>query len=187
MAELVYSMIASVDGYIADAEGRFDWAVPDAEVMAFVNDQERPVGTHLYGRRMYEMMVGWETDPSLAEQSSRMRDFAGIWQRADKIVYSTTLDGPSTARTRLQRRFDPDGIRRLKAEAGSDISVSGPRLAAHAFQAGLVDRCCLYLVPAVVGGGARALPDGLRLDLALRDERRFANGTVYLDYTVDTP
>ncbi|KIH97712.1 deaminase/reductase [Streptomonospora alba] len=184
MADVVYSMIASVDGYIADTEGRFDWAEPDAEVMAFVNDQERPVGTHLYGRRMYEMMAVWETDPSLAEQSPLMRDFAGIWQAADKVVYSTTLDEPSTSRTRLERRFDPGEIRRLKAEAGSDISISGPGLAAHALEAGVVDECQLYLVPVVVGGGTRALPDGLSLDLALKDERRFANGTVYLRYAV---
>ncbi|MFD0774095.1 dihydrofolate reductase family protein [Streptomonospora algeriensis] len=187
MAKLIYSMIASVDGYIADTEGRFDWAEPDAEVMAFVNDHERPVGTYLFGRRMYEMMAVWETDPSLAEESPLMRDFAGIWQAADKVVYSTTLEGPSTARTRLERRFDPEGVRRLKAEADADVSVSGPALAAHAFTAGLVDECHLYLVPAVVGGGNRVLPDGLRLDLTLHDERRFTNGTVYLRYGVKSP
>ncbi|GAA1758820.1 dihydrofolate reductase family protein [Streptomonospora arabica] len=187
MADLIYSMLVSLDGYIADTEGNFDWAVPDAEVHAFVNDLERPVGTYLYGRRMYDMMTGWETDPSLSAQSPEMREFAGIWQAADKVVYSSTLDAPVTARTRIERRFDPEDVGRLKAESGSDLAISGPALAAQAFRAGLVDTCHLFLVPAVVGGGNRALPDGVRLDLILRDERRFANGTVFLHYDVRNP
>ncbi|GAA4953064.1 dihydrofolate reductase family protein [Streptomonospora halophila] len=187
MADLIYSMLVSLDGYIADTEGNFDWAVPDAEVHAFVNDLERPVGTYLYGRRMYDMMTGWETDPSLSAQSPEMREFAGIWQATDKVVYSSTLDAPVTARTRIERRFDPEDVGRLKAESGSDLAISGPALAAQAFRAGLVDACHLFLVPAVVGGGNRALPDGVRLDLTLRDERRFANGTVFLHYDVRNP
>ncbi|MDT0303185.1 dihydrofolate reductase family protein [Streptomonospora wellingtoniae] len=187
MADLVYSMLVSLDGYVADTQGNFDWAVPDAEVHAFVNDLARPIGTHLLGRRMYDMMTGWDTDPSLAAQSPQARDFADVWQAADKVVYSATLDAPVTARTRIERRFDPDDVRRLKAESGSDLAVSGPTLAAQAFRAGLVDTCQLFLVPAVVGGGTRALPDGVRLGLTLRDERRFANGTVFLHYDVREP
>jgi dihydrofolate reductase len=182
VAKLVYASIISLDGYIEDASGRFDWAVPDDEVHAYVNDLERSVGTYLYGRGMYETMAGWETDPAVAEQSPLTADFAQIWQAADKIVYSATLATVSTARTRLERTFDPAAIRELKASAMRDLAVGGPNLAAHAFKAGLVDECHLFLCPVVVGGGKRSLPDHVRLDLELLDERRFANGVVHLRY-----
>jgi dihydrofolate reductase len=182
MAKLIYAAITSADGYIEDDTGGFAWAEPDDEVHAFVNDLERPVGTYLYGRRMYETMVGWETDPGVAAQSPLMADFARIWQAADKVVYSTTLETVSTSRTRIERAFDPDQVREMKASADRDLAVGGPGLAAHAFRAGLVDECHLFLVPVVVGGGKRALPDGVRLDLQLLDERRFGNGTVHLRY-----
>jgi dihydrofolate reductase len=186
VAKLIYSTIASLDGYIEDEDGSFDWAVPDEEVHAFVNDLVRPVGTYLYGRRMYEMMVGWETDPSLAEHSPLMRDFADIWQAADKVAYSKTLETVSTSKTRIERDFDPEAVRRMKASAGRDIFVSGPDLAAHAFKAGLVDECHLFLAPIVVGGGKRSLPDDVRMKLELLEERRFEGGMVYLRYRVVT-
>jgi dihydrofolate reductase len=186
MAKLIYSAISSLDGYIADEDGNFDWAVPDEEVHGFINDLERPVGTYLYGRRMYETMVGWETDPTLAEQSPLMRDFAEIWQAADKVVYSKTLETVSTTRTRLEREFDPEAVRQMKASAGRDISVSGPDLAAQAFRAALVDECYLIVTPIVVGGGKRSLPNDVRLKLELLDERRFDNGMVYLHYRTRT-
>jgi dihydrofolate reductase len=182
MARLIYSAIMSLDGYIADADGNIEWAAPDEEVHAFVNELERPVGTYLYGRRMYETMRSWETAHTLAGQSAVSLDFARIWQAADKIVYSTTLQGADTARTRVERDFDPDQVRKLKEAVSRDLTVGGPHLAAQAIAAGLVDEYQLFLVPAVVGGGTRALPDRVRLDLALADERRFANGTVYLRY-----
>ena len=180
MAKLIYSAIASLDGYIADEDGSFDWAVPDEEEHAFINDLVRPVGTYLYGRRMYEMMVGWENDPSIAEQSPLLRDFAEIWRAADKVVYSRTLEAVPTSKTRMERDFDPETVRRLKASTGRDLTVSGPDLATHAFRAGLVDECDLFLAPVVVGGGKRALPEGVRVGLELLDERRFGNGMVYL-------
>jgi dihydrofolate reductase len=186
MAKLVYSAIASLDGYIADKDGNFDWAVPDEEVHAFINDLERPVGNYLYGRRMYEMMVGWETDPTLAEQSPLMRDFAEIWQAADKVVYSRTLEAVSTARTRIERDFDPEAVRRIKGSVGRDLAVGGADLAAQAFGAGLVDECHLFVAPVVVGGGKRSLPDGVRLEFALLEERRFGSGMVYLRYRTET-
>jgi dihydrofolate reductase len=182
MAKLIYSAITSLDGYVADEDGTFDWAAPDAEVHAFVNDLERPVGTYLYGRRMYEVMAAWETVPTDAGQPPQMRDYARIWRAADKVVYSRTLAEASTARTRVEGEFDPDAVRRMKASAGRDLSVGGPHLAAEAFRAGLVDECHLFLNPVVVGGGNRALPDHLRLDLELLDERRFGNGVVHLHY-----
>ena len=182
MAKLIYSVIASLDGYAADEEGNFDWAVPDEEVHAFINDLDRPVGTYLYGRRMYETMVGWETDPTLADRSPLMRDFAQIWQAADKIVYSKTLRAVSTARTRIERDFDPEAVRQMKTLAGRALIVGGPELAAQAFEAGLVDECHLFVAPMVVGGGKRSLPDNVRLKLELLDERRFSNGMVYLYY-----
>jgi dihydrofolate reductase len=182
MAKLIYSAIASLDGYVADEDGNFDWAEPDEEVHAFVNDLERPVGTYLYGRRLYEVMVGWETDPTLADQSPVMRDFAEIWQTADKIVYSRTLETVSSARTRIERDFDPEAVRQLKASAGRDLMVGGPDLAAQAFKAGLVDEYHLFLVPIVVGGGNQSLPNHVRLELELLDERRFGNGMVHLRY-----
>jgi dihydrofolate reductase len=182
MAKLIYTAISSLDGYVADADGRFDWAEPDPEVHAFVNDLERPVGTYLYGRRMYEVMTGWETDPTLAAQSDLMRDFAEIWQAADKIVYSTTLEQPVTARTSIERAFEPAAVAQLKASADRDLTVGGPTLAAHAFAAGLVDECHLFLAPIVVGGGTRSLPDSVRVELELLDERRFGNDMVHLHY-----
>ena len=186
MAKLIYSAITSLDGYIADKDGKFDWAVPDEEVLAFINDVERSLGTYLYGRRMYELMVVWETDTSAAELSPRSRDFAEIWKAADKVVYSTTLKEVSTSKTQLERDFDPEAILKMKASAGRDMSVSGPDLAAHAFRAGLVDECQLFLTPIVVGGGKQALPDDVHVRLDLLDERRFGNGMVYLHYRTKT-
>jgi dihydrofolate reductase len=182
MAKLIYSALTSLDGYIADEEGNFGWAEPDEEVHRFVNDLERPVGTYLYGRRMYEVMVAWETAHTLADQSPVMQDFAQLWQAADKVVYSRTLGTVSSARTRIERDFDPEAVRRMKASAGRDLAVGGPDLAAHAFKAGLVDECHLFLAPIVVGGGTQSLPDGVRLELELLDERRFGNGMVHLRY-----
>jgi dihydrofolate reductase len=182
MARLIYFAITSLDGYIEDEGGTFEWAAPDAEVHAFINDLERPVGTYLYGRRMYETMAGWETDPSIAAQSPVARDFAQLWQAADKLVYSRTLGAVSTARTRIARDFDPAAVRQLKARAAGDLAVGGPALAAHAFKAGLVDELHLFLTPVVVGGGKPALPSKVRLNLELLDERRFGNGMVYLRY-----
>jgi dihydrofolate reductase len=187
MAKLIYSAIASLDGYVADEAGNFDWAAPDEQVHAFINDLMRPVGTHLYGRRLYEVMAPWETDPTLADhQSPVMRDFAELWQAADKIVYSTTLATPSTARTRIERAFDPQAVRELKAAADRDLIVGGPELAAQAFAAGLVDECSLLLAPIIVGGGKRSLPDHVRLGLELLDERRFDGGMVHLRYRAGT-
>ena len=182
MAKLIYSAIASLDGYVADEDGNFDWAEPDEEVHRFVNDLERRVGTYLYGRRMYETMVYWETASTQAGQPPFARDYAEVWQSADKVVYSRTLEGVSSARTRIERDFDPEAVRQLKAAAGADLSVGGPGLAAEALKAGLVDECHLFLSPVVVGGGNRALPDDVRLRLELLDERRFGNGVVHLHY-----
>jgi dihydrofolate reductase len=182
VAKLIYSAITSLDGYVADEEGNFEWAVPDEEVHTFINDLEQPVGTYLYGRRMYEVMVGWETDPILADQSPLMRDFAEIWQAAEKIVYSKTLQTVSSARTRIERDFDPEAIRQMKARLGSDVIVGGPNLAAQAMKAGLVDEWHLFVVPIVVGGGKQSLPNNIRQKLELLDERRFGNGMVYLRY-----
>jgi dihydrofolate reductase len=184
VARLIYSAITSLDGYIEDAEGGFDWGVPDEETHGFINDLERPVGTYLYGRRMYEVMSGWETDATLAERAPAMRDFAELWRAADKIVYSTTLAQVTTRRTRLERRFDPEAVRRLKADAAADITVAGPELAAHAFRARLVDECHLFLAPAIVGGGKRGLPDDVRLDLELTGQARLGRGFVFLRYDV---
>ncbi len=182
MAKLIYSAIASLDGYVADEDGNFEWAVPDEEVHTFINDLERPVGTYLYGRRMYKVMVGWETDPTLADQSPVMQDFAEIWQATEKIVYSRTLQTVSSARTRIERDFDPEAIRQMKARLGSDVIVGGPELAAQAMKAGLVDELHLFVVPIVVGGGKQSLPNNVRQRLELLDERRFGNGMVYLRY-----
>ena len=167
---------------MADADGNFDWAAPDDEVHTFVNDLERPVGTYLYGRRMYEVMVFWENAHTLTDQPPSIRDFAEIWQAADKIVYSTTLQTASSARTRIERSFDPETVRRMKASAERDISVGGPDLAAQAIRAGLVDECNLFLTPIVVGGGTRFLPHNVRLKLELLDEHRFSSGVVHLRY-----
>jgi dihydrofolate reductase len=182
MAHLIYSAISSLDGYIEDTDGKFDWAAPDEEVHGFVNDLERTVGTYLYGRRMYEIMMVWETDPDFAADSPLTQDFAQIWQAADKIVYSKTLASASTRKTKIEPNFNPEAIRQLKAAAGHDIAIGGPGLAAHAFRAGLIDECHLFLTPIIVGGGKPALPDNVRLELELLEERRFANGVVFLRY-----
>jgi len=184
MAKLIYSALMSLDGFIEDENGNFDWALPNEEVHQFVNDLERSAGTHLYGRRMYETMAVWETDPSFAEESPAMQDFAAIWQAADKIVYSRTLERVYTARTRLERAFDPEAVRQLKATTGQDILIGGPELAAQALRAGLVDECHLFLAPVVVGRGKRALPENVRLELELFAERRFDNGMVYIGYRI---
>jgi dihydrofolate reductase len=181
MPKLIYSAIASLDGYVADEDANFDWAEPDEEVHTFVNDLERQVGTYLYGRRMYEVLVAWET-LDLADQPPYIRDYAEIWRAADKIVYSTTLQAVSSAKTRVERAFDPEAVRQIKASAERDISVGGPDLAAQAIRAGLVDEVHLFLAPIAVGGGTRALPDHVRVKLELLDERRFGNGVVHLHY-----
>jgi dihydrofolate reductase len=185
MAKLIYSAIASLDGFVEDAHGNFDWAAPDEEVHAFVNDRERPIGTYLYGRRMYETMVSWETVSTDVGQPAVIRDFAEIWQTADKIVYSRTLHTVSSSRTRIERDFDADAIRALKQASGSDITIGGAELAGDAIAAGLVDECRLLLVPILVGGGKRVWPDhvgGVRLELL--DERRFRDGVVSVNYRV---
>ena len=181
MSNLVYSAIASLDGYVADADGSFEWAAPDRDLHQAVNEAERPLGTCLYGRRMYEVLAAWET---LEGDEPVIRDYAQIWRGADKVVYSTTLDRVTTARTRLERRFDPAVVRRLVDAAERDVSVGGPTLAAHALQAGIVDRLHLYLHPVLVGAGTPALPEGVRLDLRLRSERGFGSGAVHLAYDV---
>jgi dihydrofolate reductase len=186
VAKLIYSAITSLDGYVADEDGNFDWAAPDEEVHTFVNDLERSVGTYLYGRRIYQVMDVWETDHTLADQSPVMRDFAQIWQAADKIVYSKTLETVSTTRTRIERDFDPEAVRQMKARAGRDISMGGPELAAQAIKAGLVDEWHLFVAPIVVGGGKRSLPDDVRVKLELLDERRFEGGVVHLHYRTRT-
>ena len=182
MAKLIYSAITSLDGYVADEEGNFDWAAPDEEVHAFVNDLERPIGTYLYGRRMYEVMTYWETAHGVAGQPPSALDYAEIWQAADKVVYSTTLVRPSTAKTRIERDFDPEEFRDMKASADRDLSVGGPGLAARAIEAGLVDEFLRFITPIVVGGGTRWLPDGVRIELEFADERRFDSGVVFLRY-----
>jgi dihydrofolate reductase len=187
MARLIYSTIQSLDGYIEDADGRFDWSEPDEEVHQFVNDLVRPAGTFLYGRRMYETMAVWETEPAHAAASPVTGDFAKIWQAADKVVYSTTLDRPVTARTRIERSFDPQAVRALKASADRDLVIGGANLAAQAIRAGLVDELQVVLAPAVVGGGKRAIPEGVRLGLELVDQRRFPSGMAFLAYRVSDP
>jgi dihydrofolate reductase len=184
MARLIYAAIASLDGYVADEHGKFEWAAPDEEVHRFVNELERPIGTYLYGRRMYEVMVYWETAETTAAEPTAAHDYVEIWRAADKIVYSTTLDTVSSARTRLERTFDREAVEQIKASASSDISVGGPELAGHALRAGLVDELHLFLNPVIIGGGNPALPDDVRLDLELMDERRFSGGVVHLHYRV---
>ena len=183
MGELTYSAIASLDGYVADEHGNWDWSMPSEEVHAFVNDRTRGARTHLYGRRMYEVLAAWET---MDDPDPHMRDYAEIWRSAAKIVYSSTLEEVSSARTRIERRFDPKSVRELKRTADRDLAIGGPTLAAEAFAAGLVDQVHLFVSPVIVGGGTPALPDGLRLDLALVDERRFGNGVVHLGYAVQS-
>ena len=184
MAELIYNAIQSLDGYIADEQGGFAWAAPDEDVHAFVNDLTRPIGTHLFGRRMYEVMSVWERPDELPGMTEAIRDFADIWKAADKVVYSRTLDTVSTERTRLEREFDPEAVRALKESSERDLAVGGHDLAASAFRAGLVDELQLFIAPAIVGGGTPSLPSDVRLDLELIDERRFERGMAYLRYRV---
>jgi dihydrofolate reductase len=179
MAQLIYSAIASLDGYVEDARGKFDWAAPDEEVHAFVNELERPIGTYLYGRRMYETMSAWET---IDDDHPVMRDYAELWRAAEKVVYSRSLESPSSARTRIERDFDAAAVRQLKETAHDDISIGGPELAGQAIEAGLVDEYHVILVPVLVGGGKRVFPDRVRAELELLDEHRFAGGAVYLRY-----
>jgi len=182
MANLIYIANSSLDGYTEDQDGKFDWTDPSEEYFTFITNLIRTMRTHLYGRRMYETMMVWETDPNLAAESSLMRDFAEIWQAANKIVYSRTLKTISTRKTQLKQSFDPEAIRQLKATSEHDIHIGGPELAAHAFRAGLIDECHLFLLPILVGGGKSALPDNVRMELELLEERRFGDGTVYLRY-----
>jgi dihydrofolate reductase len=186
MARLIYSTIASLDGYIADEDGKFDWAEPDEEVHSFINDLERPVGTHLLGRGMYEVLRYWDDPPNLDEQPSIVQEFAEVWQTVDKVVYSKTLETARTARTWIERDFDPEAVRQLKAQSDRDVTVGGPELAAQAIKAGLVDDYQLFVVPVVVGAGKQSLPRGGRIELELLDERRFRNGTVFLHYHTRT-
>jgi dihydrofolate reductase len=186
MAKLIYSAIASLDGYVEDEHGGFAWAAPDEEVHAFVNELERPIGTYLYGRRMYETMAFWETNGDGPEEPAAMRDFAALWRAAEKVVYSRTLERASTARTRIEAEFDPEAVRRLKDGAERDLGIGGSGLAAHALAAGLVDELRLILVPVAVGGGKPALPVGSLTRLELLDQRRFGNGTVHLHYRIDS-
>lgn len=184
MAKLIYVSNMSLDGFIEDEYGGFEWTAPSQEVFAFITDLVRPLGTHLYGRRLYETMAVWESDPALAGQSELMADFAHVWQAADKVVYSTTLEAVSTAKSRLERRFDPGSVRAMKAGARRDLMVGGSNLAAHAFRAGLVDECHVFIYPVVVGGGKPSLSGGSRVQLVLLDEHRFANGVVYVRYGI---
>jgi dihydrofolate reductase len=182
MGKLIYAAITSLDGYVEDAAGSFDWSVPDDEVHAFINELERPIGTHLYGRRLYEVMAAWETIDTSEDQPAAIREFAAIWRAAEKVVYSRTLDAPSTARTRIEREFEPGAVQALKAGAERDLGVGGAELAGRALAAGLVDECHLFISPIVVGGGKPALPSGVRVELELLEQRRFGNGVAYLRY-----
>jgi len=185
MAKLIYAILASLDGYVADEKGNFDWAAPDEDVHAAINALAHPTAIFLLGRRMYEVLVAWET-MDVAGEPRVVSDFADIWRAADKVVYSRTLTSVSSARTRVERAFDPDAIRRLKESTSRDISIGGPELAGQALRAGLLDECHLFLMPLVVGGGKRFLPDGTRADLRLLSERRFASGAVHIGYRVNT-
>lgn len=184
MARLIFTTICSLDGYISDASGGFDWSAPDPEVHAFVNDLERGIGTYLYGRRLYEVMVYWETTPTDDPVGDVEHDYARIWQGADKVVYSRTLEEVSSRRTTLERDFDPAAVARLVASAERDVGIGGAGLAGEALRAGVVDEVQVFVAPAIVGGGTRNLPDGVRLDLDLLDSRRFAGGTTYARYAV---
>jgi dihydrofolate reductase len=184
MAKVIYVANVSLDGFIEDEHGSFEWTEPSDDGFAFITDLVRPVGTYLYGRRLYETMAVWETDPALAAESELRADFADVWQAADKIVYSTTLSAVSTAKSRLERRFDPDSLRGMKAEARSDLMVGGANFAAHALRAGLVDECHLFIAPVIVGRGKPSLPSDLRATLELLDERRFDNGVVYVRHRI---
>lgn len=182
MGRLIYSMMQSLDGYVADVAGKFDWAEPDESVHTFANQLQRAIGMNLLGRRMYEVMSAWETLGKHGDEPAYIAEFGELWRASDKVVYSTTLGSVSAARTRIERAIEPDAVRRMKRELAGDISIGGPTLAAHAIAAGLVDEYQLFVVPVVVGGGTRCLPDGIRLDLHLVDQRRFDNGTVYVSY-----
>lgn len=182
MANLIYVTNTSLDGYIEDKDGKFDWTTPSDEYFRFISNLIRDAGTYLYGRRLYESMMVWETDPSLAAESPLGRDFAEIWQAANKIVYSNTLATVSTRKTRLERTFDPEAIRQLKESVEQDILIGGAELAAHAFRSGLIDECHLFLIPIIVGGGKQSLPDNVRLELDLLEERRFDSGVIFLRY-----
>ena len=184
MARLIYTTNTSLDGYIEDMDGKFDWTAPDEEYFRFITNLIRADGTHLYGRRMYETMMLWETDPNLAGQSPLTREFAQVWQAADKIVYSRTLEAVSTRKTQIERNFDPEAIRRLKESVEQDIHIGGAELAGQALRSGLIDECHLFIIPIIVGGGKPALPDNVRLELELLDERRFSNSMVFLRYRV---
>lgn len=182
MARLIYTSNLSLDGYTEDMDGNFDFTDPNDDVFIFISNLIRATGTHLYGRRMYETMMVWETDPNLAAESPLRRNFAEIWQAADKIVYSRTLEAVSTRKTQIEGNFDPTAIRQLKETAEQDIHIGGPELAAHAFRSGLIDECHLFIAPVILGGGKPCLPANVRLELELLEERRFANGVVFLRY-----
>jgi len=184
MAKLIYPVNVSLDGYMEDERGDLDWSISDDETYAFWTDFQRTIGTYLYGRRMYESMVYWETADAGGDQPEARREFAQIWRAAEKIVYSRTLPAASSAKTRIEREFDPDAVRRLKESSGADMTIGGPELAARAMSAGLIDECHLLLNPIVLGGGKRALPDNLRVRLELLGERRFRSGVVHLHYRV---
>jgi dihydrofolate reductase len=184
LAKLLYIANVSLDGYTEDAHGDFQWAAPGDDVFQFITDLLRPIGTHLYGRRMYETMAVWESDPALAAESERMADFANVWQGADKVVYSTTLQAVSTAKTRLEPDFDPASVRDMKRSATSDLTIGGPALSALAFEAGLVDECHLLIYPMLVGNGKPVLPSDARVPLEFLEEHRFGNGVVYLRYRI---
>ena len=186
MPKLIYSFLASLDGYIADDAGRFEWAAPDEEVLDFINIAERDVGTYLYGRTMYEMMVGWENDPAVAGQSPKSAEFAQIWQAAEKIVFSRSLESVSTHRTRIERSLDPALVRDIKAGASRDLNISGAEVGASAWRAGVIDECHVFVAPMLVGSGKKMFPEGLRQPLELLDERRFGNGMVFLRYAVSS-
>jgi|SRR2546428_564383 len=186
MPKLIYSMLTSLDGFVADKKGNFDWAAPDEDVHAVINEMARAVGTFLLGRRMYHVLVAWET-MSLPGEPQVIKDFAGIWHAADKVVYSKTLEKVSSAKTRIERDFDPTSVQRLKASSTRDISIGGPELAGQALRAGVVDECHLFLMPVLIGGGTRCIPDGVRADLELLDERRFASGVVEVRYRTIAP
>lgn len=184
MGHLIYTVNSSLDGYSEDRDGNFNWTDPDEEVFKFITNLIRADGTHLYGRRTYEAMMVWETDPNLANESPLMRDFAEVWQAADKIVYSRTLEAVSTRKTQIERNFDPEAIRRLKEAVDLDIHIGGPGLAAHAFRSGLIDECQLFIHPIIIGGGKQALPDNVRLELELLEELCFGSGVVFLRYRI---
>lgn len=184
MGKLVYSMLTSLDGYVSDVTGNFDWSVPDEELHTFINERSRSVGTYLLGRRMYQTMVAWETADDWADDSPTMLEYGRIWRSADKVVYSATLTEVAGERTRIEREFDRDAVRALKEVSAADLTIDGPTLAAQALRAGLVDEVAVYVCPVIVGGGNAFYPPDVRLDLELEEQRRFGNGVVYLRYRV---